>query len=618
MNKNLLFNCIFFLILFSDSLTASDMRKDLFFKNNESYDYSNIKAHPRLLLTRNEEIKLRENLQNNPYLAQVHRRIIVVSDEILKTDLPVYNIEGGRLLNVSREALKRIYYLSYAYRLNKNPLYLKRAEQELLTVCNFKDWNPSHFLDVGEMAMAVAIGYDWLYDYLSKETRNILKEAIINKAFLPSLQSEYNSFLTRTTNWNQVCNAGLTLAALSIFDEAKEESIGIIERSIESLKLAAQEYAPDGNYTEGYQYWFYGTTFHVMMLAALESALGSDKDLHKIDGFMKTAEYLLFMTGPVSQAFNYSDANARQRPNLAMFWFAQKTDNPSLLYWEKLMLDKKEYSKPFGEERLLPALMSFGNTSGYDDVKAPTNNMWIGRGTVPVALFHKNWGKENAQYLGIKGGKATTPHAHMDAGSFVYDSDGIRWAMDFGMENYLMIEKEGIALWNVNQNSERWKIFRLNNKSHNTITINDKNHIVNAVASIIDFYNNDTLCGAKLDMSAVFGEDIKSVFRTVELIKNDLYVKDEIKTNSRPTLVSWRMATNTIPTIEREFIKLERNGKVKYLTVKSKFPVKFKTWSTSAQNGYESKNTNTYIVGFECELPADIQSHIVVKLTSER
>jgi len=66
--------------------------------------------------------------------------------------------EGKRLLAISRIALKRIYYLSYAYRMTGERKYALRAEQEMLAVSRFTDWNPTHFLDVGEMVMALAIG----------------------------------------------------------------------------------------------------------------------------------------------------------------------------------------------------------------------------------------------------------------------------------------------------------------------------------------------------------------------------------------------------------------------------------------------------------------------------
>ena len=80
------------------------------------------------------------------------------------TEPPVERIkEGKRLLAISRIALKRIYYLSYAYRMTGDRKYALRAEQEMLAVSRFTDWNPTHFLDVGEMVMALAIGYSWLY-----------------------------------------------------------------------------------------------------------------------------------------------------------------------------------------------------------------------------------------------------------------------------------------------------------------------------------------------------------------------------------------------------------------------------------------------------------------------
>ena len=65
--------------------------------------------------------------------------------------------EGKRLLAISRIALKRIYYLSYAYRMTGDKKYAHRAEQEMLAVSRFTDWNPTHFLDVGEMVMALVM-----------------------------------------------------------------------------------------------------------------------------------------------------------------------------------------------------------------------------------------------------------------------------------------------------------------------------------------------------------------------------------------------------------------------------------------------------------------------------
>ena len=53
------------------------------------------------------------------------------------------------------------------------------SDEELEAACNFADWNPSHFLDTAEMSTAFALGYDWLYDYLTEEQRKFIEENAI-------------------------------------------------------------------------------------------------------------------------------------------------------------------------------------------------------------------------------------------------------------------------------------------------------------------------------------------------------------------------------------------------------------------------------------------------------
>lgn len=147
----------------------------------QQFDYGKIAPHPRLLLPEGGEEAIKKAIAEYPPLAAVHQRIMELCDRTL-TEPPVERIkEGKRLLAISRIALKRIYYLSYAYRMTGDKKYAHRAEQEMLAVSRFTDWNPTHFLDVGEMVMALAIGYDWLYDSLQPDTRRVVREAIIEK-----------------------------------------------------------------------------------------------------------------------------------------------------------------------------------------------------------------------------------------------------------------------------------------------------------------------------------------------------------------------------------------------------------------------------------------------------
>jgi len=78
--------------------------------------------------------------------------------------------------------------------------YFNRAEKEMLAVSAFSDWHPEHFLDVAEMTMAVSIGYDWLYNSLSAGSKELIKNAIIEKGLKPSLDPKNNSWLKVTHN----------------------------------------------------------------------------------------------------------------------------------------------------------------------------------------------------------------------------------------------------------------------------------------------------------------------------------------------------------------------------------------------------------------------------------
>lgn len=586
-----------------------------------SYDYSAIAAHPRLLMNRQEEERLKVNLTKNNDLAAVHEAILKNCNEMLNAAPVTRVMEGKRLLSVSRTALKRIFYLSYGYRMTGEPKYLTRAEREILAVCDFSDWNPSHFLDVGEMALGVAIGYDWLYDKLKPETRDKMRKALKSKAFEPSYVGSYNWFLTNRANWNQVCNAGLTYAALAIYEGAKKESVEIIERCLQTIKLPLEDYGPDGNYTEGYMYWSYGTDFQVMLFSGLETALGSDKDLHKTPGFMKTAEYMLFMSGINGLCYNYSDSYNQEGPRPSMFWFAQKSNNSSLLYKEiQLIANGGAYIKSFGEDRLLPMTMVFANLATFENISAPEKKIWIGQGVTPVVLIRTSWGMAKDKYIGMKGGKAESSHAHMDAGSFVYDSDGIRWAMDLGMQSYAPLEAKGVDLWNMGQNSQRWDVFRLSNKAHNTLTINGKRHQVSGMATVTETFDTDEKRGATIDLAPVFSEDLSMAQRTILLVNNDfLQIEDRVQAKKENTNLRWSIVTPADVEIEdSKTIKLSKNGKIMYLTVEAPVSFTLKTWSTEPATDFDEPNPGTLIVGFEAELPSNEPCHFIVKLSDQK
>lgn len=116
--------------------------------------------HPRILIRPGNEQDIQRMIAADIIWSKMHQALSSESDNILLTP-PLERIQiGRRLLGTSREAFRRIFFLSYSYHLTQRKDYLQRAERELLTISGFTNWNPSHFLDVAEMTMAAAIGYD--------------------------------------------------------------------------------------------------------------------------------------------------------------------------------------------------------------------------------------------------------------------------------------------------------------------------------------------------------------------------------------------------------------------------------------------------------------------------
>ena len=575
-------------------------------------------GHPRILMLQGEEAAIQQNVATDKTWNKLQQAILNESDALISA-APLQRIKiGRRLLDKSREALRRLFFLSYAYRMTHDKKYADRAEKEMLAIAAFTDWNPSHFLDVAEMTMAVSIGYDWLYNELPASSRSIIKEAILKKGIEPSLDVKNNSWLKVEHNWNQVCNAGMAYGALAIYEDEPELAKRIINRSIESIVLPMKDFAPDGAYPEGYGYWGYGTSFNVMFISAMEKAFGNDFGLSAKPGFLNTARYLENMTGPSGNPFNYSDAGSGGGLQPAMFWFANKLKDPSVLWVERSRLINNDASKHV-QDRLLPAVMLWSGGMSIDKVTPPKSNMWLGHGKSPVSLMRTSWTDPNAIYVAMKGGSVSVNHAHMDVGSFIMEANGVRWAMDFGMQQYESLESKGLEIFGRTQNAQRWTVFRYTNLVHNTLTINNQHQRVVGYAPLIASSARPAFMNAVTDISEVYKGAVTKAVRGIAIVKKQaVAVRDEVETPGDETLIRWTMLTPAdVKITGPNTAELTKNGKKLTLQVQEPAVVTMKTWSTDPPHDYDAPNPGTTLVGFEVKLPANSKSSITVALIPE-
>lgn len=579
-------------------------------------DTSRIKGHPRLLLMEGGEEVIKKNIAGNIAWEKVHADILNECETML--DLPPVEriLIGRRLLSKSRESLRRIFFLSYAWRMTHKKKYFKKCEEELLAASKFQDWNPSHFLDVAEMTMAVSIGYDWLYNDLSEASRKLISEAIITKGTNPSLDDKYNGWQRGNNNWNQVCNTGITFGALAVYEQQPAVSLQLVQRALKSVQIPMKEYAPDGNYMEGYSYWAYGTTFNVFLISVIEQLFGTDYGLSQMPGFLKTSVFYENLLGSSGKPFNFSDCSANPdglQP--AMLWFAEKTGDPSLMWQEKDNMVKGRTMAKWN--RVLPAAMIWGKDLDLNKVIPPTLKTWAGDGENPVAMLRSSWTDPNAIFVGFKAGSPSLSHAHMDVGSFVMDAEGVRWSADLGMQEYESLESKGLKIWDMSQNSDRWKVFRYNNFSHSTLTVNNALQVMNGKAAITKHSNDSLFSYAVTDMKAVYAGRLVKADRGVAIVnKQYVTIRDEVETGDSTCTIRWSMLTPAkVVSSSKNQLHLESNGKKLTLYVAG-LPeeVAFKTWPTDPPNSYDALNLGTVIVGFEVTVPAHTKKEFNVLL----
>src|SRR5262249_18628872 len=114
----------------------------------------------------------------------------------------------------------------------------------------------------------------------------------------------------------------------------------------------------------------------------------------------------------------------------ALFWFALKQRRDDLLLFQHDYVARfLSESTPDFRQPFLPLVALWYEEPGPRD--SPHHSLsWHREGIVPLAVFRTSWSDSNALFIALKGGTAALPHAHMDAGSFVLEADGVRWAVD--------------------------------------------------------------------------------------------------------------------------------------------------------------------------------------------
>jgi len=535
-----------------------------------TYLQKNLKKEtPRLVLNKELEDNLREKLKSDAVIQNTYQAIKLQAEGVFEKsiinldDVPMEQRSQDNQLDISRDLLHRINMLAMVYRIEKDPRMLERINQEVIAACNFPTWFPKHFLDVGEMSLGIALAIDWAGDDLPASTVALAKKSLIEKGIKPSWPEDGTRprWAYGHNNWNQVCHGGLVAASIAIAEIDPELAAKTLHRAIDGMANALDSYGPDGVYPEGATYWGYGTSFSVVTAAMFESAFGTDFGMFNYPGFKEGALFKILLTcAPSGLAFNFGDSGSRsgRSGDMTLAWFASKTGNKTFFETEKFMQDPQRMRRL---SRLAGvSLVWMAQYEERGDITLPTE--WKGDGPNPVVFFRGGENDPNQYYFGAKGGRGSVSHGNMDGGSFVFELDGVRWSIDPGNTGrYGPIERTGFGLWDMRQEGDRWKLLNKGNFGHSTLSVNNQVHVVDGMASFVDF-KTGARPEATLDLTPTFKGQLKSVNRKfVKDSGRSLVIEDQIEILDDTNLVTWQMITLADVEIRRGGAVLKQDGK---------------------------------------------------------
>ncbi len=525
--------------------------------------------------------------------------IIADTDDGFSDSLPIYGVPDE--LTLSWKAFFDLIGLAFCYRWTKDSKYFIRAKEILNVVCNFTDWDPTHFLDVGMMAVGVSLAVSWLKEYLSPSEKTLYYGALKTKCLDPALVDIGNTaYWTYTdSNWSLVCWNGVIHAALVYADIDSSYRTTLIPLAVTHLATPLNTFAPDGVWFEGPGYTRVVLQCYSWLLAALYSIMGTRYSLDTYTGLSNAANFTNSLEGRSGLQFNPQDANSvdYRVSNEGNIYLGLLFNNDDVIAKEQEFVARATHYDGFHINPVNPFHVIF-----YKQVStaALTHTHKYYGGTNPYYFLDDNTYGTDSIWVATKAGQNGTSHSHLDLGEFVFDALGQRWSRDLGSDSYSIDGYNDYV-----HNGARWLIYRLNSTSHSVPLINGTGQIDN-ITCVYESHSEGTSPYAIINLAPAYSTYANSVMRGIKPIDNfhSIIVQDEFNLIASQEVV-WAMTTNsTITIVNDTHATLTLNGKTLYATVLSPATGVFSIGSTTPPASPTGQNPNTGTSRLLCTVPS--------------
>ncbi|RLI99537.1 MAG: hypothetical protein DRP03_03215, partial [Candidatus Aenigmatarchaeota archaeon] len=340
-------------------------------------------------------------------------------------------------------------YLAFAYVISGDEEYGRKAIDFLIAWSTNKisdypyyPYWQGHYHNIGDILLAVSLAYDWTYNLMTQEQRDIVAGAITELMF-----GEYtNSYKLwwgvgeRYNNWLGVKAGGFGLAGLAVRNDsprATKEIDNLIQRAKELIvEYMDVNFGVDGEAYEGIGYGGYGLKPAITFATALKNIKG--EDIYSGSNAVRFIEHMVYSLLPLRDCFNQLDNSWCIGSSAYVAWMMSHFPDNGLSKWLW-----NEYFSKINEIELDLAII------WYNDRAALTNPSTIlpdvkNFRTRGLIYYRSAWRNKNdilssfdaKQMRIIEGGKKTLSkyHLHNDVTDFTLYAYGGRFAIPPGYE----------------------------------------------------------------------------------------------------------------------------------------------------------------------------------------
>ena len=409
--------------------------KNIKYVTTANFDASvSASGYPKLLFDMTDIKRIRETSQHPLYINAYHT-MEETAEKYLGKSYRVHprTASGGRVLN------KRVCELAMVGYINKDMRYINKAVEYMMNSSdeyNAEDYkNMNGDIALGDAAHAYAVGYDWLYPFMTDAQRNQIKEEmnyLIDELYALLNTDSTDEIPAVSSNHASVSAGGMGLASLILGDRKDAEELAK-KITIEYYKTSTD---PEGFSFEGISYYSYGLLGAATFNAALERTNGIDM-LKMVPSYKNTLDAITYFTKPDGGSYvAIGDSSYSVAPAGGIMYLISKYNNKTAL-WNYLRLTGDEGDRSYGggDDYLgssIPYILIFADT---DIIPQKPDNFLNGKKyDSGFVSMRDGWENGNSFLTFTSSAVPHRGHNQRDENSFTFDAFGESFLIDPGYD----------------------------------------------------------------------------------------------------------------------------------------------------------------------------------------